>query len=60
MVDQRPVDGTVTGQEVREETEEERRKRGFEVERYYRLNGEEAGPDEAHRIVKKGYPKWDR
>ena len=60
VVDQRPLDGSVTGPEARQESEADRKERNYQVERYYRLDGTEAGPDEAHRIVKRGYPKWDR
>lgn len=56
VVDQRPIDGSVTGPEVRRSGEGGR----FEVERYYRGDGREAGPEEAGRVVKRGYPKWDR
>ncbi|KAG9252833.1 uncharacterized protein F5Z01DRAFT_637998 [Emericellopsis atlantica] len=31
----------------------------YQVRRYYRWNGEEAGPDEPRTTVEEGWPKWD-
>lgn len=56
VVEQRPLgrEGSVRRDEDMREREKERM--AYQVERYYRQNGDEADPDEQGRIVRGGWP----